>query len=117
MDLPLPELVRRQAEQLLLEFCERRVPHSLRNEYRLAFQVRGNTVTLYELHAPWHPALPKWSRTPSAQFRYDSEAQVWVLYWPDRNCRWHLYDDMDPTPDLTTLLTEVHTDPTGIFFG
>ncbi|MBI4321484.1 MAG: DUF3024 domain-containing protein [Chloroflexi bacterium] len=39
------------------------------------------------------------------------------LYWADRNGRWHLYDDREPSRDLADLLIEVNADPTGIFFG
>lgn len=53
---------------------------------------------------------------PSAQFRFDPGHLVWTLYWADRNGRWHMYNDVTPTPDLADLLAEVNADPTGIFF-
>lgn len=115
--MPLPERVRVRAEQLLQRFCEARVPQRARNEYRLEFRCRGHSITLYECRPPWHPSLRDWSRLPAAQFRYDPAQQVWTLYWADRNCRWHVYDDIEPAADLTTLLAEVHADPTRIFFG
>jgi hypothetical protein len=42
---------------------------------------------------------------------------LWSLYWPDRNDRFHLYDDVEPTPRISRLLDEVAADPTGIFWG
>jgi hypothetical protein len=113
--MPLPEIVRRRAEQLLFGFCQLRVPQGAREQYRLEFRIRGNTVTLYECHAPWRSGQA-WSRMPSAQFRFDPDELAWTLYWADRNGRWHLYDNVVPTPDLTDLLAEVNADPTGIFF-
>jgi hypothetical protein len=115
--LPLPEVVRRRAEHLLYGFCQLRVPQEVRHEYRLEFRVRGNAITLYECRPSWHPNLPQWSRSPSAQFRFDPQPLTWTLYWADRNGRWHVYDGIEPTPDLAKLLVEVHADPTGIFFG
>lgn len=115
--MALPENVRNRAEQLLLGFCVLRPPKGTRDQYRLEFRIRGTTVTLYECYAPLVPEQEKWSRAPSAQFRYDIARHVWTLYWADRNCKWHVYDDIDPTPDLVKLLAEVNTDPTGIFFG
>lgn len=114
--MPLPEIVRRRAEQLLTNFCRSRVPDHVRDQYRLEFGVRANSVTLYECRAPWRPGQP-WSRQPSAQFRFDPGQLAWTLYWADRNGRWHPYDDVPPTPDLADLLAEVNADPTGIFFG
>lgn len=114
--MPLPEVVRSRAEQLLFSFCQLRVPQSARDQYRLEFRVRGNTVTLYECHAPWRPDQ-QWTRMPSAQFRFDLGRLTWTLYWADRNCRWHLYDDVAPSTDLAELLAKVNADPTGIFFG
>lgn len=54
---------------------------------------------------------------PIAQFRYDVGSDRWTLYWPDRNSRWHLDDNVDPSPDIATLLAEVDRDPTGIYWG
>ena len=114
--MPLPETIRRRAEQVLFALCQLRVPDGARDHYRLEFRVRANAVTLYECHAPWRPGQP-WSRMPSAQFRFDPVRLAWTLYWADRNGRWHLYDDAMPTPDLAMLLAEVNADPTGILFG
>lgn len=115
--MPLPDNVRRQAELLLFAFCQFRVPASVQPQYRLAFRTRMNTITLYESYGPWNPKFPKSSRTPCAQFRYDLDRQVWVLYWADRNEQWHLYDGIEPTPDLAELIAEVHEDSRRVFFG
>lgn len=57
--MPLPEKVRTQAQLLLFAFCQMRVPESIRNEYRLAFRIRENTVTLYESTGSWQPSVPE----------------------------------------------------------
>lgn len=59
----------------------------------------------------------RWVRLSVAQFRYDPDAKLWTLYCADRNGRWHIYDDVDPSPDLVPLIEEVEADPTGIFWG
>ena len=50
-----------------------------------------------------------------AQLRFEEDK--WVLYWSDRNGKWHLYDLFDPKPDLSAALAEVDDDPTAIFWG
>jgi hypothetical protein len=114
--MPLPEDVRLQAHLLLFAFCQIRVPESIRNEYHLAFRARENAITLYECIGPWQPRLPKSSRRPAAQFRYDTEKRVWSVHWADKNEHWHPYSDAEPSPDLAQLIAEVHVDPQGVFF-
>jgi len=40
-----------------------------------------------------------------------------TLYWSDRNSKWHSYDLLEPTPDLSAALAEIDDDPTAIFWG
>jgi len=42
---------------------------------------------------------------------------VWMLYWRDRNLRWHRYDRIGPSPHIDPLLAEIEADPTSIFWG
>jgi hypothetical protein len=110
----LPEMVRCEAELLLLAFCHTRVPDGVNDQYHLAFRIRENAVTVYECLGS--SRFSKASRKPAAQFRYDPDREVWVLYWADRNLRWRLYDDAQPTAELADLIMEVHVDPAGVFF-
>jgi Protein of unknown function (DUF3024) len=57
---------------------------------------------------------------PIAQLRYippHLPGGRWRLYWPDRNRRWHLMDDVAPAATPEPLLDELDADPTGIFWG
>ena len=38
-------------------------------------------------------------------------------HWRDRNLRFHLYDQLEPSPDIGDLLDEIDRDPTAIFWG
>jgi hypothetical protein len=115
----LPDLVRRQVERALGEYCEKRVPAFARDQVRLEYEIRGNSATIVERRIPWQPVWPEepWTRFPIAQFRFDSVRRNWTLYWRDRNLRWHLYDLVRPSPAMTDLLAEVERDPTAIFWG
>ncbi len=37
--------------------------------------------------------------------------------WPDRNSKFHRYDQAEPTSNVETLLSEIDADPTCIFWG
>jgi hypothetical protein len=112
----LSEFTRKLAEKKLAAFCDSRIPGHLRNEIRLSFKFRGSTVTLFESR-PGFRDRNVWSDMPIAQFRFDDKTALWTLYCADRNDRWHLYFDADPTADLDVLLAELDADPTGIFWG
>jgi len=112
----LPELVRKSVERDVGRYCENRIPPHARDQIKMEYKIRGNSVTLIERRPPWRPELPpEWSSMPVAQIRF--EDGNWVLYWSDRNSRWHRYWDLDPTPNLSAVLAEVDEDPTAIFWG
>ena len=46
--MPLPKLIHKQVDVILSEFCRTQVPFALRDEIRLSYQFRGNSVTLIE---------------------------------------------------------------------
>jgi len=50
--LPLPPLVRTLVEKKVEKFCDRRVPPHVRNKVRLAYKVRGTSVTIFEERSP-----------------------------------------------------------------
>jgi hypothetical protein len=113
--MALPAMVRREAELLLFAFCETRVPDNRNDQSHLAFRIRQNAATLYACVGP--KRFDKSSRRPAAQFRYDSDRQVWTLYWADHKLRWRQYDNAKPTAELTDLIMMVHLDLSDLFFG
>jgi hypothetical protein len=99
-------------------FCEGRVPTRLRDRIRIELDVRGRSVTILECRPPWTPKIgPDWTRFPIARLRYVAARGVWMLYWRDRDLRWHVYDRIGPSPHVDPLLAEIEADPTSIFWG
>jgi hypothetical protein len=75
-------------------------------------------VTVVERRVPWRAdAGPEWTRRPIARLTYTASTRLWTLYWRDRHGRFHLYDQLTPTPKIDDVLAEVDRDPTGIFWG
>ena len=115
--MAIPELIRKAAVSQVEALCRRIPPHA-RNEVRLEHSVRGNAITIVERRPPWHPGLgPEWTSMKIAQLRYDAGSGTWSLYCCDRNERWFLYDDVEPSRDVAPLVAEIDEDPTGIFWG
>lgn len=116
--MAIPELVRKAAVKHVEAFCETRIPAHARNEVRLECGVRGHSITIVERRPPWLAELgPDWTSMKIAQLRYDPDDRTWTLYCRDRNERWFLYFDTEPSRDVTPLLAEIDEDPTGIFWG
>jgi DUF3024 family protein len=100
----------------IARYCEAKVPAHLRDEARVEMGVRGGSVTIFDCRPPWHEKLTEWSKVPVAQLRYDEATHTWLLYFADRNSRWHRYDDLGPC-SVAEALKEIDADPTGIFWG
>ncbi len=116
--MPIPELVRRLAENQIQAYCERRVPAHARHQVRLEAVTEGNAITIVERRAPWRPEYgPEWSTRGMVRFRYEPRLGAWSLFWSDRHGRWHRYAYAQPSLDVEELLAEVERDPTSIFWG
>lgn len=78
----------------------------------MEYRVRGASVTLVERRVPWDamdtPFGEQWTARPVAQLRHDGGQ--WRLWWPDRNTRWHLVEDMPASESVAPLL-EALDDP------
>jgi len=114
--MSLTEFTKRLVESKLSSYCEQRVPLHVRDRVKLAFKIRGNSVTLFEQRTAYREKT-RWIDIPIAQFRFNTSRFLWTLYCMDRNSKWHEYLPAASTKDFDALLKEVEKDPTGIFWG
>jgi hypothetical protein len=98
-------------------FCDQRVPAEARDEVCLEATTRAASITLVERRPLWEGEPGAWTHLPIAQLRQDASAGTWILFWADRNRRWHRYDQFHPTPQLDDLLKEIDQDPLSLFWG
>ncbi|GBE06017.1 MAG TPA: DUF3024 domain-containing protein [Nitrospirae bacterium] len=115
--MPLPTLVKTLAEKKVGGFCRKRVPPHVLDKVNLSYKIRGNSVTVFENRAPWHPDMKEWTSMSVAQMRFNEKTGEWTLFCADRNDKWHKYYDMESTKNIDKILTEIDKDPTGIFWG
>jgi ribosomal protein S17 len=114
--MPLSEFTKKLIETKLTKYCNQKIPIHARDQIKLIYKIIGNKVTVFETR-PYSMNPSVWTETPLAQFRFDHETKKWVLYWMDRNSRWHLYDLVKPSADFEDMLKELDRDPTGTFWG
>jgi hypothetical protein len=99
-------------------YCEQRVPPHALAQVRVEAIVEGNAVTIVERRPPWHAGLgPELTTSPIARLRFVVKDRWWVLYWRDRDQKWHPYPHDGRSADVAVLLDEIDGDPTGIFWG
>lgn len=71
-------------------------------------------VTLVE-ERPFFKNPEQVTQTAVAMFEYSDDGR-WSLWWPDRNGKWHRYEQFEAA-SFEQALQEVSDDPTNIFFG
>ena len=109
--MALPELESVRVHELLEVFCKARTGDSVKLEYN----VKGNRVTLVESR-PLFIDPSVWNSVNVAQFEFNLEQMVWILYWYDSKNRRHSYPTGRNRDTLEKLVAEVGKDPTGIFW-
>ena len=83
---------------------------------RLEVTTRGRSVSIHECRPVWRGAPGEWTKLPIAQIRYQGEG-TWTLYFGDRYGNWKMYVHLDTHQPIGTILDEIGTDPTAVFWG
>lgn len=110
----LPELAVARVQR----WCAARVPEHGRHQVRVECEVGRTDLTIVERRTPWRAGIgPEWTRLPVARLRYTKASRLWTLYWRDRNLRFHRYDRLAPSANVSELIDEIERDPTSIFWG
>lgn len=114
--MALTEFEKKRISGILERYCEQRVPTRVRDQVRMGFKFRGNTVTLFEQRPAFRePGV--WVDLKIAQFRRERHDSLWQLFCRDRNGKWHLFDPHPESRVFEELLGVVEEDSTCIFYG
>ena len=80
------------------------------DQVRIECDAGPRHLTIVECRPPWREdAGPEWTRFPIAWLRYTQATRTWSLYRRDRNLRFHLYNQLPPSPRVDDLLHERST--------
>lgn len=109
--MALPEIESVRVHELLEVFCRERSGDSVKLEYH----IKGNRVMLIESR-PLFIDPTVWNSVNVAQFEFNLDQQIWILYWYDRKNRRQPYPTGRNRDTLEKLVAEVGKDPTGIFW-
>lgn len=111
--MPLPELVKKNAEKIVGDYCRQWVPVYSSEPLRMTYTLDDETITLYLRDISADESAPV--RIPMAQMRFSSELQQWTLHVPTENGRWKFYLNAQPTLNLARLIDHLKEDPLGFF--
>ena len=109
--MELPELVRKNAEKLCDEMCQRLNSDPAENRL-FGYRIEGDVVTLYARRGE-----VQLQTTPVARFRFSSELGQWALQHYDDGEHWRPYLNAGPCLHLGQLILHVEQDPFGFFRG
>lgn len=112
--MPLPQLVKRNAELLLDAYCAERFSCHCCHGARLVYRLHGERATLFLRQ---QKATGGFSAAAIACFRYSDELRQWSLHYLGTDRRWRLYLNVAPTLNLRKLLTCLDDDPLGFFWS
>ena len=114
--MAIPPEVRSDVETALGEFCSQQNSSAeVADQSRCEFEIHENHVLLIERRPSFLNHL-EWTSVPKAKFRYSPAKDVWSLYWPDTDQRWHRLSSAKTAKDIRVLLKAVATDTSGVFW-
>lgn len=111
--MSLPELLKKRAEKLLFEFCRQTADDGLRPRH-LRYKIEGRQINLFEVRRCQHNPQEH-QQLPMAQIRYIPDLNQWTLHYQNGE-HWQLYLNVNPTLELSKLLTAIKQDPMGYFW-
>jgi len=103
---------KKRLEKILDDYIERKIPKELKEEYKIIYKFRGNTITLSQDRPSYRPGQRV--ELPIAQFRY--EDSNWKVYWKDSKEKWHFVDDIKPIEDFEKQLKTIDKNEFGYFW-
>ena len=111
------ELDLRRIDKLVGGLCRQNSPAEYSDELRFVYDVDGHSVSIFEERPPWDGTSGEWTRNGVARFRYFRSRGEWTLYWMRADLKWHIYDEVDSSADLASLVRVVEEDGYCAFFG
>jgi hypothetical protein len=111
------ELELKRIDATVGDLCRRASPAEHADKLRYVYDIDGHAVSLMEERPPWDSTPGDWTRLGIARFRFFRSRGEWQLYWMRADLKWHVYEPIEPTPDLASLVRVVEQDQYCAFFG
>jgi len=110
--LSFDAFTKKKIEKILENYIEKKIPRHLKEEYKILYKFRGNTLTLTQERPSYMPGQRV--ELPIAQFRFEND--LWRVYWKDSKDKWHFVEDIKPDRNFENQLMVVDRDEQRIFW-
>ena len=110
------EIERARIEKAVGGLCKRRAVPELRSQLALEFRIKGHDVTVFERRPHWD-GTPGYTESGVAKFKFSRSTGMWRLLWQRADLKWHSYEPLSSSGDLSELVAEVDEDSHGCVFG
>ncbi|WP_199618093.1 DUF3024 domain-containing protein [Paenibacillus alkalitolerans] len=104
--MALDTFTKKKIEKILDNYIDKKIPKHLKEEYKIMYKFRGNTLTLTQERPSYIPG--RRVELPVAQFRFEDD--YWKVYWKDSKDKWHFVDDINPDKNFEKQLMIVDKD-------
>lgn len=91
---------KKRLEKILETYIERKIPWHLRDEFKIIYKFRANTISLSQDRPSYMPGQRV--ELPIAQFRLIEGK--WYVYWKDSRDKWHHVEDIELIDDFAKQL-------------
>jgi hypothetical protein len=95
---------------------KRRPPAVIRDQVDFRADISGSEVIIVEVRPRFDDKHQKIER-PVARAKWIATRKKWRLYRMRADLKWHDYQPLSEAATLDLILSEVHRDPHGCFFG
>lgn len=98
--MALDDFTKKRLGKILDAYIEAKIPEEFKEEYRILYTFRGDTITLSQEIPSYQPGQRV--ELPICQFRL--EESKWKVYWQDSRNRWHFVENIEPIEDFKKQL-------------
>lgn len=110
------EIELHKIKKVIGSFCEKRSPAHIRDQLRVEYKIQNQDIIISEIRPQWNDPK-KQVESPFAKLKFVRSRNHWKLYWHRADMKWHIYEPLDSSKDLSELANEIDTDQYGCFFG
>lgn len=115
--MAISEFEEKRCEREMEKFLvEHRPPIHMRDEFDIAYRIKGQSVEIFEIRPRWDNNAEK-IETPVAKTTYVKKHKIWKIYWYRSDMKWHGYEPYPEAKLFEEFLCVVGEDRYSCFWG
>ncbi len=103
-------------EKPIKAYCENKFPAHIRNELRLDYAIKDQSIILFTVRPQWDDPT-KTIESVFAKATYVKSKKRWKIYWHRSNMKWYGYEPQAEVKSIEDFIETVEADKYGCFYG